>query len=144
MEELIKTPRWTGGDNKVITQQESLQDIKYQDIVYYKNNNAEYISGLEFRSIEFVPAMSEMEQMDWTYSKNYIGFSKKGDDSVLFRRKSQSKWSAEVPIFEGEKWAGYGWFAYPDSNTISNLLRLYFEKVSWFGMLSWKMGKKPR
>ena len=139
-----KVPRWTLGENRVITQQESLQDIKYQDIIYYKNNSDEYVSGMDLRPIEFLSAMSEMEQMDWKFSKNYIGFSKKGDDSLLFRRKNHTKWSAEVPIFDGEKWTGYGWFAYSDSKTISDTLRLYFEKVPWFGMLSWKMGKKAR
>ena len=131
-------------NTRTIPQQKSIQDAKHQDIIYYKDNSDEFISGLEFRSIDFLKAMSEMENMDWTYSKNFIGFSKTGDDAILFRRKSESKWSAQIPIFEGEKWTGFYWIAYSDSNTISDMLRLFFENVPWFGMLSWKTGKKAR
>ena len=125
---------------RVITQQQSIQNTKYQDIIYYKNNRDEFVSGLEFQSIDFLKAMSEMENMDWTFSKNFIGFSRIGD-AVLFRRKSETQWSASVPIFEVDKWSGFSWFANSDSNIISDMVRLFFEQVPWFGMLSWKMGK---
>ena len=143
MEELIKIPRWAlKSEIRVISQQENIQEIKYQDVIYFKNNSDKVISGLEFQSIDFLKAMSEMESMDWNFSPNSIGFSRRGDDAVLFRRKSQTNWSAEVPIFEDEKWTGFGWFSQSDNSTISNLLRLFFEQVPWFGRLSWKMGKK--
>ena len=140
MEELKQKTRWEQqNETGVITQQESIQDTKYQDIIYYKDNSDEFISGLEFRSIEFLKAMSEMENIDWTFSGNYIGFTRM-KDAVLFRRKSATQWSASVPIFKEDQWTGFSWFAYSDSNTISDMLRLFFEEVPWFGMLSWKMG----
>ena len=125
---------------RVIVNQESVQDVKYQNIIYFKNNRHEYISGLKQLPIDFLKATSEMKTLDYTFSRNFIGFSRQ-DNTVLLRRKSETKWSAEVPIFEGDKWTGFGWFAYSDTNTISDMLRLFFEEVSWFGMLSWKMGR---
>jgi hypothetical protein len=127
---------------RAIPRLKTTQETKNQDIIYYKDNSDEFISGLEFRSIDFISAMSEMEKMDWTYPKNSIGFSKTGDSAVLFRRKSSTKWSAQVPIFEEDEWTGFYWIAYSDSNTVSDMLRLFFENMPWFGMLSWKTGKR--
>jgi len=81
-----------------------------------------------------------MKSIDHTFSKNFIGFAK-FHDTVLLRRKTETEWSAQIPIFEREKWTGFEWFAYSDINTISDMLRLFFEYVPWSGMLSWKMGK---
>ena len=123
-----------------LTDQEVASDVKYQDIIYYKNNRDEFISALKFLPIDFLKAMSKMQNMDWTFSGNYIGFTRM-KDAVLFRRKSATQWSASVPIFKEDQWTGFSWFAYSESNTISDMLRLFFEEVPWFGMLSWKMGK---
>jgi len=120
--------------------QEVVLDVKYQNIIYYKNNIDEFISALEFRPIDFLKAMSEMENIDWNFSENYIGFTRM-KDAILFRRKSGTKWSVVVPIYEEDQWTGFSWFANSDSNIISDMLRLFFEQVPWFGMLSWKMGK---
>jgi len=124
--------------NKLFHKFQTHQEIKPQDIIYYKNNRDEVVSALEFQPIHFLKAMSEMENMDWNFSKNYIGFSD-NKDTIFFRRLNETRWSVEVPIFEGDRWTGYNWYAYSNSQIISDMLRLFFEKISWFEMLLWEM-----
>jgi len=126
---------------RIILNQENIQDIKHQDIIYWKNNRYESVSGLKFLAVDFLKAMYEMNTLDYTFSQNSIGFSRIGDE-VSLRRKNETRWSAEIPIFEGDKWTGFSWFAYSDTITISDMLRLFFEEMPWSGMLSWKIGKR--
>ena len=39
----------------------------------------------------------------------------------------------------GKGWDGYCWCAYSKTQKITDMVRLFFEEVPWFGMLSWKM-----
>jgi hypothetical protein len=124
-----------------LTKQDVKLDVKYQNVTYYKNNRDGFVSALEFKTIDFLGACSEIKKIDWLFPKNHIGFSRKGDDSVLFKRKNETKWSAEIPVFDGEEWTGWSLFAHSDTNTILDMLRLFFEEVPWFDTLSWKMGR---
>ena len=84
--------------------------------------------------------MSEMKNLDWEYENNYIAFdNKKTKEYVQFIRLGQDKWYADIPINDGKDWDGYTWSCYSDSETIVSMMRLFFEEVPWFGMLSWKM-----
>jgi len=147
-------------DSKTSEDQNDIQNTKYQDMIYYKNDRDEIVKWQDWVQVDFFKAMSEMEKLDWTFSKNHIGFSnRKNKDAVLLRRKKKNEWCAEVPIFnlelEGvttydydeddeitkftEEWDGYIWSAYSDNKTISDMMKLFFEEVPWFGMLNWKM-----
>ena len=115
-------------------------DVKYQDITYYMKNPNKVIDSKNNISIDFLKATSEMNDLDWNYKWNYIGFSNnKKLECVQFIRQGEEKWYAEVPINFGKKWDGYAWCGYSDIETITNMIKLFFEEVSWFGMLSWKM-----
>lgn len=131
---IIGTPK-----EECIQEQEEITDIKYQNITYYKQNGSEIIGHNKWASIDFLKAMSEMEKLDWRKS-NHIGFENhKTEELVQFIRKENNKWYADVPIDRGSIWDGYCWGAYSDNKTISNMMRLFFEEVEWFGMLEWKM-----
>jgi len=120
--------------------QTTIQDVKYQDIIYYKDDGQVCIGPNQHVNIDFLKAMSELEKLDWAYKDNFIGFENyKNGDSVQFVRLDKDKWYCDIPILIDGKWDGYCWKAYTDSVTLSNMLRLFFEEVPWFEMLSWKM-----
>jgi len=123
-----------------LTSQYTIPDIKYQDITYYKDNDGKIVLGKDKIPIDFIKATSEMNNLDWKYEFNYIGFeNQKSNECVQFIRKEQDRWYAEVPIRRDNYWDGYVWCCQSDSKTILSMMRLFFEEVPWFGMLSWKM-----
>ena len=123
-----------------ITGQETESDVKYQDIIYHMNNANKTVCSKDHIHIDFLKAMSEMKNLDWEYKNNYIGFdNKKTKEYVQFIRLGQDKWYADIPINGGKNWDGYTWSCYSDSKTIVSMMRLFFEELPWFGMLSWKM-----
>ena len=123
-----------------LTVQDTVSDIKYQDIIYYMQNTTKVVESRDQIYIDFLKAVSEMNNLDYTFECNYIGFvNQRTNECVQFIRQGQDKWYAEVPIMHGKGWDGYAWCSYSDSKTIVNMMRLFFEEVLWFGMLSWKM-----
>ena len=126
--------------DKISEKQESITDVKFQNIIYYMDNRIRKVSQKQNVQIDFIKAVSEMNSLDYTYENNFIGFDNLSkNECVQFIREGQDKWYAEVPIKHGMKWDGYAWCSYTDSKTVTDLLRLFFEEVPWFGMLSWKM-----
>ena len=123
-----------------LSRQDIISDVKYQDITYHMDNRDKTVYSKEHAQIDFLKAMNEMENLDWNYENNYITFvNNKTEECVQFLRKSKNNWYAEVPINDGPKWDGYAWSCDTESKPVMDMLRLYFEEVSWFGMLSWKM-----
>ncbi len=119
--------------------EKQIQQLKYQYMTYFKQNGREIVEQKKFVPIDFLKAMSEMEKLNWKQF-NHIGFvNHKTDDFVQFIRQGPNMWYAEVTIEVNGVWDGYSWCAYSDNKTIANMLRLFFEEVEWFGMLSWKM-----
>ncbi len=121
--------------------QDIVPDVKYQDIIYYMDNAGKIVKNEDQIHIDFITATSEMKNLDWTYEYNYIGFEnlRRTKECVQFIRQGQDRWYAEVPISHGKGWDGYAWCGYSDSETALSLMRLFFEEIPWFGMLSWKM-----
>ena len=123
-----------------LVDQDLMADIKYQDIIYYMHNTNKVVKSKDQIHIDFLKAASEMNYLDYTFKPNYIGFkNQRTNECVQFIRQGQDKWYAEVPILHGKGWDGYAWCSYSDSKTIVNMIRLFFEEVLWFGMISWKM-----
>lgn len=129
-----------------VLEMRELQELKSdisdndQDITYYKDDGQVAINPQENVPINFLKAMNEMEKLDWRYEYNFVGFENhKNGGIVQFIRQGKDKWYCEIPIRVNGKWDGYSWAAYSDSKTVTNMLRLFFEEVSWSGMLSWKM-----
>jgi len=120
--------------------EEILQDTKFQNITYYKQNGSEIIGHPKRVSIDFLKAMSEMEKQAWN-EDNHIGFENhRTNEIVQFIRKAKNNWYADVPIKSNVKSNNrLCWGAYSDSKTISNIMRLFFEEVEWFGMINWKL-----
>ena len=129
-----------GIDSDELSFQDVITDVKYQDIIYYMNNKIKKVSQKQHVQIDFLKAVSEMNSIDYNYNMNFIGFDNLAKhECVQFIRQGEDKWYAEVPINFGKNWDGYAWASYSDSKTVTDLLRLFFEEVPWFGMLSWKM-----
>ena len=123
-----------------ITNQNTISDVKYQDIIYYMQSREKIISYKDHIRIDFFKALQEMQDLDWTYERNDIIFNNnRTKETVLFKRKEADKWYAEVPIFTGIVWDGYTWSCYSDSKSIFNTLQLFFDEVIWFHSLPWKM-----
>ena len=104
------------------------------------DNKIKIVSQKQNAQINFIKATSEMSGLNWNYNENFIGFDNLvKHECVQFIRQGHDKWYVETPIRHGIKWDGYTWCSYSNSKTVTNLLRLFFEEVPWFGMLSWKM-----
>jgi len=117
-----------------------VQNTEYQDIIYSIDNGIHAIDWNKNKQIDFFKAVSEMEKLDWNFKNNYIGFkNKKANEILQFIRLDQNRWYADVPINSGGKWDGYYWTAYSDTETIVEMVKLFFEEMPWFGMLEWKM-----
>ena len=126
--------------DKISEKQESITDVKFQNIIYFMNNIGKTVNSKSNTPIDFLTAMSEMESLDYTSNNHFIGFvNKKTNECLQFKRRTKDDWYAEVIINHGKGWDGYYWCANSKIDAISNMLRLFFEEVSWFGMLSWKM-----
>ena len=126
--------------DKISEKQESITDVKFQNIIYFMNNIGKTVNSKSNTPIDFLTAMSEMESLDYTSNDHFIGFvNKKTNECLQFKRRTKDDWYAEVIINHGKGWDGYYWCANSKIDAISNMLRLFFEEVSWFGMLSWKM-----
>jgi hypothetical protein len=120
--------------------QETVAGVKYQNIIYYMDNRIKKVSQEQNTQVDFIKATSEMDGLNWKYEKNFIGFDNRTKhECVQFIRQGQDKWYAEAPIMHGVTWDGYAWCSHSDSKTVTDLIRLFFEEVPWFEMLSWKM-----
>lgn len=121
-----------------LTKQDTISDIRYQDITYYKKDRHECISPLDEIQIDFVKAVSEMEKLDWTFEDNRIVFTnKRTNETIMFVKEGEDKWYVEHPVFLDDVWSGYRWISHSDRKTISNLMNMFFEEMPWFGMISW-------
>ena len=140
MKQLTKQIRIQEILDKISEKQESITDVKFQNIIYFMNNIGKTVNSKSNIPIDFLTAMSEMESLDYTSNNHFIGFvNKKTNECLQFKRRTKDDWYAEVIINHGKGWDGYYWCANSKIDAISNMLRLFFEEVSWFGMLSWKM-----
>ena len=123
-----------------ITNQNTMSDIKYQDIHYYMDSRGKTVDSKDHIHIDFFKALSEMNALDWRDEQNFIGFvNNKTNECVQFIHQGEDKWYAEVPIMHGKKWDGYAWCCYSDSKSIFDMIQLFFDEVTWFHSLAWKM-----
>lgn len=129
-------------DAKPLQDVSTTPDVKYQDIIYYKWNRNETVLSKVHTHIDFLKAMSEMENLDWTFQNNHIGFvNNRTNECVQFVRLAENLWYVENVIYNGTEWEGYFWKSEADNKTVSAMMRLFFEEMSWFGILNWKLGR---
>lgn len=127
-------------DSVFSEKQDMVQDVKYQDINYYKWDRDEAVCSRDRVHIDFLKAMSEMSKLDWTFSHNHIGFkNNRTNEVVQFIRLGKNKWHAENLVNPGKEWKGLVWTAKSDTNTVSKMMKLFFEEDSWFNILDWKL-----
>jgi hypothetical protein len=123
-----------------LQKQKEIQNSKYQNIIYFMNNKDKSVDSKSNTPIDFLMAMSEMESLDYTSNNYFIGFvNKKTNECLQFKKRSEDDWYAEVIINHGKGWDGYCWCADSKTPKITDMLRLFFEEVPWFGMISWKL-----
>ena len=85
--------------DKISEKQESITDVKYQNIIYFMNNIGKTVNSKSNTPIDFLTAMSEMENLDYTSNDHFIGFvNKKTNECLQFKRRTKDDWYAEVII----------------------------------------------
>ena len=90
--------------------------------------------------IDFLGAVSEMEKLDHTFERNFIGFQNcSTGEYVQFVRLGNDSWYADVPIKDCNNWEGYLWAGYGNTKSITDMLKLFFEEIPWFDAIPWKM-----
>jgi hypothetical protein len=121
-------------------QHDQADTTRYQNITYHKCNRNESVSSSDRVYIDFIGAVSEMENLDWTFVHNHSGFvNRNTDQHIQFVRLDRNTWYAENLINEGGKWIGCVWYCEADNKAILDTIRLFFEEdPRWFDSLSWK------
>jgi len=119
---------------------ETTTDVKFQNIIYYYWDGKRTIDQSQQVRIDFLGAVNEMECLDHKFERNFIGFQNCSTrEYVQFVRLGNDSWYADVPIKDHDNWEGYLWAGYGNTQSITDMLKLFFEEVAWFDSLSWKM-----
>ena len=119
---------------------ETATDVKFQNIIYYYWDGKKTVTQNQQVKIDFLGAVNEMENLDHKFERNFIGFQNcSTGEYVQFVRLGNDSWYADVPIEDRGNWEGYLWAGYGNTQSITDMLKLFFEEVSWFDSLSWKM-----
>ena len=119
---------------------ETTTDVKFQNIIYYYWDGKRTVEQSQQVRIDFLGAVNEMECLDHKFERNFIGFQNcSTGEYVQFVRLGNDSWYADVPIKDRGNWEGYLWAGYGNTQSITGMLKLFFEEMSWFDSLSWKM-----
>ena len=119
---------------------ETTTDVKFQNIIYYYWDGKRTVEQSQQVRIDFLGAVNEMECLDHKFERNFIGFQNcSTGEYVQFVRLGNDSWYADVPIKDRGNWEGYLWAGYGDTKSITEMLKLFFEEVSWFDSMPWKM-----
>jgi len=119
---------------------ETVTDVKFQNIIYYYWDGKKSVEQNQQVRIDFLGAISKMENLDHKFERNFIGFQNcSTGEYVQFVRLGNDLWYADVPIKDRSNWEGYLWAGYGNTKSITDMLKLFFEEVSWFDSMSWKM-----
>ena len=119
---------------------ETTTDVKFQNIIYYYWDGKKSVEQNQQVRIDFLGAVSEMENLDHKFERNFIGFQNcSTGEYVQFVRLGNDWWYADVPIKDQDNWEGYLWAGYGNTQSITDMLKLFFEEVSWFDSIPWKM-----
>ena len=119
---------------------ETITDVKFQNIIYYYWDGKRTVDQSQQVRIDFLGAVNEMECLDHKFERNFIGFQNcSTGEYVQFVRLGNDSWYADVPIKDRGNWEGYLWAGYADTKSITEMLKLFFEEVSWFDSIPWKM-----
>ena len=75
------------------SKQETVVDVKYQNIIYYMDNKIKKVSQKQNTQVDFIKAVTEMSELDWNYEENFIGFDNLAKhECVQFIRQGHDKW----------------------------------------------------
>ena len=119
---------------------ETTTNVKFQNIIYYYWDGKRTVDQSQQVRIDFLGAVNEMECLDHKFERNFIGFQNcSTGEYVQFVRLGNDSWYADVPIKDRGNWEGYLWAGYGDTKSITEMLKLFFEEVSWFDSIPWKM-----
>ena len=119
---------------------ETITDVKFQNIIYYYWDGKKTVKQNQQVKIDFLGAVSEMKNLDHTFERNFIGFQNcSTGEYVQLVRLGYDSWYADVPIKDRGNWEGYLWAGYGNTKSITDMLKLFFEEVSWFDSIAWKM-----
>ena len=119
---------------------ETITDVKFQNIIYYYWDGKRTVDQSQQVRIDFLGAVNEMECLDHKFERNFIGFQNcSTGEYVQLVRLGNDSWYADVPIKDQKNWEGYLWAGYGNTKTITDMLKLFFEEVSWFDSIPWKM-----
>ena len=119
---------------------ETITDVKFQNIIYYYWDGIRTVEQSQQVRTDFLGAVNEMENLDHKFERNFIGFQNcSTGEYVQFVRLGNDSWYADVPIKDRGNWEGYLWAGYGNTQSITDMLKLFFEEVPWFDSLSWKM-----
>jgi len=122
---------------------DSVIDTKFQNIIYYYWDGKKDIESDSNITIDFIGAMNEMKNIDYTFDKNFIGFKNQNNNELVqFIRIQENYWYADVPINAGYNWDGYYWAGYGNTVEIAKMLKLFFEEIPWFNSISWVMRRQ--
>ena len=116
------------------------QDVKYQDITYYKCDGKVVVKSSDHVRIELSQAVREVMELGYGGYNHFIGFANENTKEVIqFSHYNVDGWYADAPINSGYDWEGYYWGCHTDLKSVLNTVRLFFETGPWFDSLEFTM-----
>ena len=129
--------------NSQLFKQETGNDVKYQNITYYKQNGDELVSTDSHIEIDFLKAVSEMEKQNWKL-ENYIGFDNKNTrENVQFIRLQENLWEINVQIPNDGTWVNTDPYqrAFANNEESIALVKRFFEEIPCTDGMKWEIIK---
>lgn len=118
------------------------QNISTQDITYYRVDEGKSV-GMKIKvPIDLSHAKSEIMGLGHGPIDHFIGFeNNRTRELIQFLHLHADEWYADVPINHGYNWDGYVWGCLTNTESVLNVVELFFEELPWFDTLPFTMRK---
>lgn len=115
------------------------QGIRTQDISYFKVDGKVRVGVKRHVPIDLPNARSEITGLGHGDYNHFIGFeNNRTRELVQFAHDDADVWCADVPIDRSD-WRGFVWGCRTDTESVLNMVELFFEELRWFDSLPFTM-----
>jgi len=124
-----------------IPKQDEEEKTDFQLITYYKNDGVKIVKGEANVPIGYFKAKNEIPKINYNITDNYIGFhNHKTGQTLQMVRMAEDLWYVEN-LPGSINFQGWIWFHETDTQSVLNLVKLFFDEAEWFDTVNWILKK---